>query len=153
MFRRLLLLLVCLIPTTIGALLAAIGIAGMDRALQANIIAKSGKAVETAGDIDRCPARQDRHDHRGQSSRDGFMPVGRYYSAEQVGRLAGRWLRSLMRRPEGKTSSSSILTAAELPPDVTTPNGTSFIAFSAQTRMSGIDLPDGSRSAKERRTR
>ena len=45
-------LLVCLIPTTIGALLAAIGIAGMDRALQANIIAKSGKAVELAGDID-----------------------------------------------------------------------------------------------------
>ena len=45
-------LLVCLIPTTIGALLAAIGIAGMDRALQANIIAKSGKAVETCGDID-----------------------------------------------------------------------------------------------------
>jgi len=45
-------LLVCLIPTTIGALLAAIGIAGMDRALQANIISKSGKAVELAGDID-----------------------------------------------------------------------------------------------------
>ena len=45
-------LLVCLIPTTIGALLAAIGIAGMDRALHANIIAKSGKAVEVAGDID-----------------------------------------------------------------------------------------------------
>lgn len=45
-------LLVCLIPTTIGALLAAIGIAGMDRALRANIIAKSGKAVETAGDVD-----------------------------------------------------------------------------------------------------
>ena len=45
-------LLVCLIPTTIGALLAAIGIAGMDRALQANILAKSGRAVETAGDID-----------------------------------------------------------------------------------------------------
>ena len=45
-------LLVCLIPTTIGALLAAIGIAGMDRALMANIIAKSGKAVELAGDID-----------------------------------------------------------------------------------------------------
>ena len=45
-------LLVCLIPTTIGALLAAIGIAGMDRALRANVLAKSGKAVETAGDID-----------------------------------------------------------------------------------------------------
>jgi K+-transporting ATPase ATPase B chain len=45
-------LLVCLIPTTIGALLAAIGIAGMDRALRANVMAKSGKAVETAGDID-----------------------------------------------------------------------------------------------------
>ena len=45
-------LLVCLIPTTIGALLAAIGIAGMDRALRANIFAKSGKAVEVAGDVD-----------------------------------------------------------------------------------------------------
>lgn len=45
-------LFVCLIPTTIGGLLSAIGIAGMDRALRANIIAKSGKAVETAGDID-----------------------------------------------------------------------------------------------------
>src|SRR6516162_2370599 len=45
-------LLVCLIPTTIGALLAAIGIAGMDRALRANILAKSGKAVEVAGDVD-----------------------------------------------------------------------------------------------------
>ena len=62
-------LLVCLIPTTIGALLAAIGIAGMDRALQANIIAKSGKSVELAGDIDVVHAGQDRHDHRGQPPR------------------------------------------------------------------------------------
>ncbi len=61
-------LIVCLIPTTIGALLAAIGIAGMDRALRANIIAKSGKAVEVAGDIDTVLLGQDRHDHDWRSA-------------------------------------------------------------------------------------
>ena len=93
-------LLVCLIPTTIGRLLAAIGIAGMERAPAANIIAKSGKAVELAGDVDTCVARQDRHDYGGQSPRDQFLPVGSHSSEK----LAGwpLWPRPPIETPEGK---------------------------------------------------
>ncbi len=80
-------LLVCLIPTTIGALLAAIGIAGMDRALQANIIAKSGKAVEMAGDIDVVLLDKTGTITMGNRQATEFMPVGEY-SADDVGRLA-----------------------------------------------------------------
>ncbi len=71
-------LLVCLIPTTIGALLAAIGIAGMDRALRANIIAKSGKAVEVAGDVDTLLLGQDRHDHHRQPPRHAVRALRRH---------------------------------------------------------------------------
>ena len=56
-------LLVCLVPTTIGGLLSAIGIAGMDRLVQRNVLAMSGRAVEAAGDVLDAAARQDRHDH------------------------------------------------------------------------------------------
>ncbi len=80
-------LLVCLIPTTIGALLAAIGIAGMDRALQANIIAKSGKAVELAGDIDVVLLDKTGTITIGNRNATKFLPVGNY-SASDVGRLA-----------------------------------------------------------------
>jgi len=80
-------LLVCLIPTTIGALLAAIGIAGMDRALQANIISKSGKAVETAGDIDTVLLDKTGTITMGNRHATEFAPVGRY-SALELGRLA-----------------------------------------------------------------
>ena len=65
-------LLVCLIPTTIGGLLSAIGIAGMDRMIQANVIAMSGRAVEAAGDVDVLLLGQDRHDHDGQSAGSGI---------------------------------------------------------------------------------
>ena len=71
-------LLVCLIPTTIGALLAAIGIAGMDRALRANIIAKSGKAVEVAGDVDTLLLGQDGHDHHRQPPRHAVRALRRH---------------------------------------------------------------------------
>ncbi len=71
-------LLVCLIPTTIGALLAAIGIAGMDRALQANIIAKSGKAVELAGDIDVVMLDKTGTITIGNRNATKFLPVGKY---------------------------------------------------------------------------
>ncbi len=81
-------LLVCLIPTTIGALLAAIGIAGMDRALQANIIAKSGKAVETAGDIDTVLLDKTGTITVGNRHATEFIPVGRLF-ATQAG-AAGR---------------------------------------------------------------
>ena len=72
-------LLVCLIPTTIGALLAAIGIAGMDRALQANILAKSGKAVETAGDIDIVLLDKTGTITMGNRHATDFVSVGKYY--------------------------------------------------------------------------
>src|SRR5271154_4056039 len=94
-------LLVCLIPTTIGALLAAIGIAGMDRALQANIIAKSGKAVETAGDIDTVLLDKTGTITMGNRHATDFLPVGNY-TANDVGRLAA--LSSVADdTPEGKT--------------------------------------------------
>ena len=75
-------LLVCLIPTTIGALLAAIGIAGMDRALQANIIAKSGKAVETAGDIDTVLLDKTGTITMGNRHATEFVPVGKLHGCD-----------------------------------------------------------------------
>ncbi len=80
-------LLVCLIPTTIGALLAAIGIAGMDRALRANILAKSGKAVEVAGDIDTLLLDKTGTITIGNRHATRFVPMGNY-SVGAVGRLA-----------------------------------------------------------------
>src|SRR6185369_16643350 len=80
-------LLVCLIPTTIGALLAAIGIAGMDRALRANILAKSGKAVEVAGDIDTLLLDKTGTITMGNRRATQFLPVGDYTAAE-LGQLA-----------------------------------------------------------------
>jgi potassium-transporting ATPase ATP-binding subunit len=80
-------LLVCLIPTTIGALLAAIGIAGMDRALRANVLAKSGKAVETAGDIDVVLLDKTGTITMGNRHATEFLPVGRN-SVDDLSRLA-----------------------------------------------------------------
>src|SRR5262249_52080811 len=93
-------LLVCLIPTTIGALLAAIGIAGMDRALRANIIAKSGKAVEVAGDVDTLLLDKTGTITVGNRKATQFVPVDGYTAAE-LGRLAA--LASVAdQTPEGK---------------------------------------------------
>ena len=134
-------LLVCLIPTTIGALLAAIGIAGMDRALQANIIAKSGRAVETAGDIDVVMLDKTGTITVGNRHATKFLPVGGYADTElaQVAALA-----SLAdETPEGK---SIVKLAREFNGAVgalSAPPGSEFVSFSAQTRMSGVDLPDG----------
>ena len=134
-------LLVCLIPTTIGALLAAIGIAGMDRALQANIIAKSGKAVETAGDVDTVLLDKTGTITIGNRHATGFEAVGNY-SQLVLAHLAAMASTS-DETPEGK----SIVRAAQAlgvgAKELTAPPGTQFIAFSAQTRMSGVDLPNG----------
>ncbi len=134
-------LLVCLIPTTIGALLAAIGIAGMDRALQANIIAKSGKAVETAGDIDIVLLDKTGTITVGNRHATDFTPVGDY-SQLKLALLAGL-ASTADETPEGK----SIVRAAQAIGvgirDLTVPGDARFIAFSAQTRMSGIDLSNG----------
>ena len=128
-------LLVCLIPTTIGALLAAIGIAGMDRALQANIIAKSGKAVETAGDIDIVLLDKTGTITEGHRRATQFLPV-EGHSAEQVARLAAL-ASAADETPEGK-SIVSIYNSQHSP--ISIPSGAEFIPFSASTRMSGVDL-------------
>jgi K+-transporting ATPase ATPase B chain len=137
-------LLVCLIPTTIGALLAAIGIAGMDRALMANIIAKSGKAVELAGDIDTLLLDKTGTITIGNRKATQFVPLGGT-SERHLARLAG--LASMAdSTPEGK----SILELARLEATLESeaPAGSRFIEFTAQTRMSGIDMPDGTRVRK-----
>jgi K+-transporting ATPase ATPase B chain len=137
-------LLVCLIPTTIGALLSAIGIAGMDRALQANIIAKSGKAVELAGDVDVVLLDKTGTITIGNRSATTFLPIGKY-SASDVGRLAAM-ASAADATPEGKSIVHLYEQTAPAPVDV--PPDSRFIAFTAQTRMSGIDLPDGRKIRK-----
>ena len=137
-------LLVCLIPTTIGALLAAIGIAGMDRALAANLIAKSGKAVEVAGDIDTLLLDKTGTITIGNRRATQFVPLGGT-SAREVARVAG-YSSMADSTPEGK----SILELARQQGavDREVPHDAVFIEFTAQTRMSGVDLADGVRLRK-----
>jgi K+-transporting ATPase ATPase B chain len=137
-------LLVCLIPTTIGALLAAIGIAGMDRALAANIIAKSGKAVEVAGDIDTLLLDKTGTITIGNRRATQFIPFDRTPSHE-LARLAG--LASMAdQTPEGKSILELARQQSTL--DGSAPSDAQFIEFTAQTRMSGVDLADGRRIRK-----
>jgi len=137
-------LLVCLIPTTIGALLAAIGIAGMDRALRANILAKSGKAVEVAGDVDTLLLDKTGTITIGNRKATQFIPMGSY-SAQDLGVLAAIASAADL-TPEGKSivelytrQSGTAATRVE----GLLPAGARFVEFSAQTRMSGVDAPDG----------
>src|SRR5229473_3147175 len=127
-------LLVCLIPTTIGALLATIGIAGMDRALQANIIAKSGKAVETAGDIDTVLLDKTGTITVGNRRATDFKPVVGFSQLKLA--LLAALASAADETPEGK----SIVTAAQAvgvgARELNAPTDTEFIPFSAQTRMS-----------------
>ena len=149
-------LLVCLIPTTIGALLAAIGIAGMDRALRANILSKSGKAVEVAGDVDTLLLDKTGTITVGNRRATQFVPMGGF-SAADLGRLSA--MASIAdQTPEGKSivdlfqrmssEGANRLAAAGAPFDALVPEGSTFIEFTAQTRMSGIDLVDGRRIRK-----
>jgi len=137
-------LLVCLIPTTIGALLSAIGIAGMDRALQANIIAKSGKAVELAGDIDVVLLDKTGTITIGNRNATTFLPIGKY-SAADVGRLAAM-ASAADETPEGKSIVRLFEKQSQTP--ISVPSDAQSVPFTAQTRMSGIDLPDGRRIRK-----
>jgi K+-transporting ATPase ATPase B chain len=137
-------LLVCLIPTTIGALLAAIGIAGMDRALQNNIIAKSGKAVELAGDVDVVLLDKTGTITIGNRHATTFIPIGDY-SVTETGKLAA--LSSVAdQTPEGKSIVK--LYEEQNKVQISEPANSKFVPFTAQTRMSGIDLPDGQRIRK-----
>ncbi|HRH51116.1 MAG TPA: potassium-transporting ATPase subunit KdpB [Panacibacter sp.] len=130
-------LFVCLIPTTIGGLLSAIGIAGMDRALRANVITKSGKAVETAGDLDTLLL-----------DKTGTITIGNrkatnFYAANGIDEktfIEACALSSLAdATPEGK----SIIELANINVNTFVTNGAKFIEFTAETRSSGIDLPNG----------
>jgi K+-transporting ATPase ATPase B chain len=137
-------LLVCLIPTTIGALLAAIGIAGMDRALAANLIAKSGKAVEVAGDVDTLLLDKTGTITLGNRRATLFVPLGGTTESE-LARLAA--LASLAdSTPEGKSVVE--LARQEFAMELQADGGSRFIEFTAQTRMSGIDLPGGGKIRK-----
>jgi K+-transporting ATPase ATPase B chain len=137
-------LVVCLIPTTIGALLAAIGIAGMDRALQANIIAKSGKAVEVAGDIDVVLLDKTGTITVGDRQATEFLPVGECSATEltQLAALAS----AADETPEGKSIVRKANPDGRSP--VLLPRDAQFVPFSAQTRMSGVDLDGGRRIRK-----
>jgi len=138
-------LLVCLIPTTIGGLLSAIGIAGMDRMIQANVIATSGRAVEAAGDVDVLLLDKTGTITLGNRLASRFIPAAEISpedlaDAAQLSSLADE-------TPEGR----SIVVLAKQQHGIRARDiqtlGAKFIAFSAQTRMSGVDF-DGRRIRK-----
>ena len=135
-------LLVALIPTTIGALLSAIGIAGMDRLVQRNVLAMSGRAVEAAGDVNTLLLDKTGTITIGNRQATEFLPVGGVTAAEladaaQLSSLAdytpeGRSIVVLAKNEYGlRERAEGELAGAE------------FVEFTAQTRMSGVDLADG----------
>ena len=133
-------LLVCLIPTTIGALLSAIGIAGMDRVIRFNVIAKSGKAVEAAGDVNTLILDKTGTITIGNRLATEFIPVGSHTKQSLIEIAV---LSSLFdETPEGRSivnlgKSQGISYVRENYNDATN------VEFSADTRMSGLDLPNG----------
>jgi len=135
-------LFVCLIPTTIGGLLSAIGIAGMDRALRANVITKSGKAVETAGDLDTLLLDKTGTITIGNRKATNFYPTK---GIDEKAFVEACVLSSLAdETPEGK----SIIELANLNRNHFQVDGARFIVFTAETRSSGIDLASGIRVRK-----
>jgi K+-transporting ATPase ATPase B chain len=129
---------VCLIPTTIGGLLSAIGIAGMDRMIQANVIATSGRAVEAAGDVDILLLDKTGTITLGNRQASAFFPAAGVSDADladaaQLSSLADE-------TPEGR---SIVVLAKEkygLRGRDVAPLGATFVPFTAETRMSGVDL-------------
>jgi K+-transporting ATPase ATPase B chain len=137
-------LLVCLIPTTIGALLSAIGIAGMDRLVQRNVLAMSGRAVEAAGDVQTLLLDKTGTITLGNRMAATFIPVGSYREQDvaDVAQLASM----ADETPEGR----SIVVLAKERFNIRSRDGlddAQFVEFSATTRMSGLDL--GSRSIRK----
>ena len=136
-------LLVCLIPTTIGALLSAIGIAGMDRLVQRNVLALSGRAVEAAGDVTTLLLDKTGTITYGNRRATAFVPMEGVEPAELVRAAARASLADPT--PEG---TSVVVLAQELGESVEQPADAVIVPFTAQTRMSGLDLPDGSQLRK-----
>ena len=148
-------LLVCLIPTTIGALLSAIGIAGMDRLVQRNVLAMSGRAVEAAGDVNTLLLDKTGTITLGNRQASDFLPVEGVHPTEladaaQLSSLADE-------TPEGRSIVVFAKTTYGLrerqPGELA---HATWVAFSAETRMSGVDMPrtaPSAASAKARRPR
>ena len=145
-------MLVCLIPTTIGALLSAIGIAGMDRLVQHNVLAMSGRAVEAAGDVNTLLLDKTGTITLGNRQASEFVAadgvsIAELADAAQLSSLAdetpeGRSVVVLAKTDHGLRERES----GEL-------TGVHYVAFTAQTRMSGVDLPEAGRCAREPRLR
>ncbi len=132
-------LIVCLIPTTIGALLSAIGIAGMDRLVQRNVLAMSGRAVEAAGDVNTLLLDKTGTITFGNRQAVELLPVG---GAQYADLVKAAYLASFAdETPEGKSivdlAKISGFDSGDVLPDA---KDASFIPFTAQTRMSGCDL-------------
>ena len=136
-------LMVCLIPTTIGGLLSAIGIAGMDRVTRFNVIAMSGKAVEACGDVDTMILDKTGTITFGNRLAADFFPVEGARRSDLIRCAALTSLRD--ETPEGK---STLELARRLGAEIEETPGSSFMEFTAQTRMSGVDLPDGTKVRK-----
>ena len=138
-------LFVCLIPTTIGGLLSAIGIAGMDRALRANVITKSGKAVETAGDVDTLLLDKTGTITIGNRKATKFYPVT---GMEERVFIEFCMLSSVSdETPEGKSIVELGREAGLRMRNLNT-MGSRMIKFTAETKCSGIDLQDGTQIRK-----
>jgi len=136
-------LLVCLIPTTIGALLSAIGIAGMDRLVQHNVLAMSGRAVEAAGDVTTLLLDKTGTITYGNRQAAEFTPMDGIPAHDLVQAAAVSSLSDPT--PEGKSIVDLALQQGFRKDEVVTGE---IVPFTAQTRMSGLDLPDGSQIRK-----
>ncbi|TQM09285.1 potassium-transporting ATPase subunit KdpB [Pseudonocardia kunmingensis] len=132
-------LLVCLIPTTIGALLSAIGIAGMDRLVQRNVLATSGRAVEAAGDVDTLLLDKTGTITFGNRRATALLPAP---GTSLAGLAAAARLSSLAdQTPEGRSIVELCAREHGLPPEATPDEAAAeFVPFTAQTRMSGLDV-------------
>ena len=136
-------LMVCLIPTTIGGLLSAIGIAGMDRVTRFNVIAMSGKAVEACGDVDTMILDKTGTITFGNRLAADFFPVEGVSRSDLI--LCAALTSLHDDTPEGK---STLELTRRLGDESVELPGSVFQEFTAQTRMSGVDLPDGTKVRK-----
>lgn len=137
-------LLVCLIPTTIGALLSAIGIAGMDRLVQHNVLAMSGRAVEAAGDVTTLLLDKTGTITYGNRRASEFVPLSGIAGDDLI------WAAALSSMADPTPEGTSIveLASSMLGKADAAPRGATSVPFSAHTRMSGVDLPDGTQIRK-----
>ena len=138
-------LLVCLIPTTIGGLLSAIGIAGMDRLMRKNVIAMSGRAVEAAGDVDVLLLDKTGTITHGNRMATELLPA----AGVRIEELAEAAMLSSLadETPEGRSIVTLVKDKYGIPPRPL--EGARFVKFTAQTRMSGLDIGDGPHRARE----